>query len=285
VAKRRVEATSVVDFISAVGDFSKRATSIHSFRGQRNAEWLDYPALLREPAKLLPYEYDAVRDLHAVHPQEFYQDTYMFDKLVRMQHYGLPTRLLDVSSNPLVALYFATEPYRSTSKTVDGLVVLYDVPKARRKYFDSDSISCVANLANLLPSEKEVLLENIELEREDFNKLDECDRLVQFIRAEKSHFRPRIEPSDLIRTKYVTPKMQNRRIVAQHGAFLLFGLKSTRVPRDATKTDTIMRELIYIPQSAKSTIRRQLDDLGINDGTLFPELSHAATDIVRRYTQ
>ena len=35
----------------------------------------------------------------------------MFDKLVRMQHFGLPTRLLDVSRNALVA--FSLQPIQA----------------------------------------------------------------------------------------------------------------------------------------------------------------------------
>ncbi len=276
---------SVTDFINLVAKVSKRSTSIHTFRGQRDSEWLDNPGLLRANSKLLAHEYNAIRDLQSIHPQEFHQDINMFDRLVRMQHYGLPTRLMDVSSNPLVALFFATEPYRSKLREIDGRVIVYDVPKSRRKYFDSDSVSCVANLANLVDDEKQELFSNQGLPIEDFNKLRSCDRLVQFIRAEKPHFRPLINPKDLAKGFYVTPKMQNSRIIAQHGAFIIFGLKVVRVQGPGKSENTIARTMIDIPQSAKAQIRRELDGLGINASTLFPELSHAASEIVRRYSQ
>ena len=38
-----------------------------------------------------------------------------------MQHYGLPTRMLDWSQSPLIAVFFATETYRELPET-DGCV-------------------------------------------------------------------------------------------------------------------------------------------------------------------
>ena len=53
-------------------------------------------------------------------PRDFSECKSALDYLVQMQHYGLPTRLLDVTTNPLVALYFACQPAGDTS--VSGIV-------------------------------------------------------------------------------------------------------------------------------------------------------------------
>jgi hypothetical protein len=271
--------STVRSFIAEIGKI-KRGAGLTTFRGQRNATWAVEPGILRAPQKLLAHEKQAVRDLLSIHPQEFHADS-MFDRLVRMQHYGLPTRLLDVTGNPLVALYFATEPYRSRLSTVDGKVYVFSVPDHRTKYFDSDAVSCVANLSNLSSDEKQTIIDSKSLSIEDFNETPSVDRLLQFVRVEKPHFRNEIVRLDLFRPFYVIPKMSNRRIIAQSGAFIIYGLPPT-------KTMVFRRDInvnsIIVPQDAKSLIRSELESLGINESTLFPEIDRAASYIARRYS-
>ena len=223
------------------------------------------------------------RDLMAIHPQEFAADQTMFDRLVRMQHYGLRTRLLDVTLNPLVALYFAVQRAQSGGRPVDGAVWLLRAPPSRKKYFDSDAVSCVSNLANLsAPEKEEIRTVPISYSKDLFNGVEAVDKLLQFIRAEKAYFRPQIDREDFFKRYFVAPKMSNRRIIAQSGAFVIFGLDSP--PSAAKFSDAIKTDRIEIPESAKTEIRAELDTLGINESTLFPELDRAASYIMRRYS-
>ncbi len=214
----------------------------------------------------------------------------MLDKLVRMQHFGLPTRLMDVSRNALVALYFATDPGPLGSKLTDGLVTAFAVPQELEKYYDSDSVSCIANLANVTAEEKVAILrlkesisEDISVTRtlELFNESDVIKRLLQFIRAEKSYFQSIMNPVDLFVPYFVHPKMSNRRILAQSGAFILYGLdppKTMFFPYQIEQTPFI------VPQDQKNSIRKALDNIGINESMLFPEIDKAAARIKNSYT-
>lgn len=275
--------TSVGTFLETIAKLSPRSGSFLCYRGMRDWTWKNVPGIYRAlSVNLLKFERDAVRDLMAVHPSEFSPDTTMFDRLVRMQHYGLPTRLVDVTANPLVALFFATEEVDSKLEPpVDGVVATIDVPNVRKKYFDSDTVSVCANLANMSANEKSSIAKNIALSKTEFNKLPAVDRLLQFIRAEKPYFRDSIEPDDLKRVWYVTPKLSNRRIIAQNGGFLIWGLQVPLSMRP--KDNSIQFGQVLIEQSQKQAIRRELHGLGINQAALFPEIDHAAAEIIARY--
>lgn len=148
---------SVAQFVETIMKTMIDSGDPTAFRGQKNYEWSGLAPIFRPGEKLVSHEHQIVRELISVHPQEFQQDATMFDRLVRMQHYGLPTRLLDVTLNPLVALFFAAQDFskevekggKTTKTPMDGKVILYRVPEDRSKYYDSDTVSCLANLANL----------------------------------------------------------------------------------------------------------------------------------------
>jgi hypothetical protein len=280
---------TLTDFIEAFAQYLSDSKYLKCFRGQRDASWPIVAGIFRPKFKeLLENEKRAVRDLISVHPSEFATDETMLDKLVRMQHFGLPTRLLDVSRNALVALYFATDPGPHGSKPSDGMVTAFAIPPEREKYFDSDSVSCIANLANMTSEEKaeiyqlkELLIELPEDEQiTKFNNDGVIKRLHQFIRSEKSYFQPIIKPIDLLQPYYVHPKMSNSRILAQSGAFIVYGIdpfKELFFPYEIEETSFL------VPQKAKEPIRKALANLGINESTLFPEIDKAAARIKNQY--
>ena len=253
------------------------------YRGQSVFSWQLQPKVFRL-ARWYRHERDMIRELIATHPQEFHNDTLMLDRLVRMQHYGLPTRLLDVSQNFLASLFFACEHDKEKPKE-SGAVFVISGAKRLRKYYDSDAISLVSNLSNLSEKEKQALLDEApnnapRPEDDDFNKFPATDRLVQFVKDEKPYFRNRALRDDLLKTFLVIPKKNNRRIVAQSGAFLVFGLvPSDRSPNLSGFSITRHR----VPSGHKDDLREALQGLGITSSTLFPEIDHAASFIAESF--
>jgi hypothetical protein len=170
-------------------------------------------------------------------------------------------------------------------------VTAFAIPPELEKYYDSDSVSCIANLANMTAEEKaEIyrLRESLTGDISDirnikkFNEDDVIERLLQFIRAEKSYFQPIMNPIDLFVPYYVHPKMSNRRILAQAGAFILYGIvppKTMFFPYQIEETKFV------VPEGQKKPIRDALDNIGINESTLFPEIDKAAARIKNSYTR
>ena len=274
---------SVSQFINQIKRLPDVDTELYAYRGERDNSWKTVPGIMRpDRAGLLDHERNAVRELQATHPQEFAADQTMFDRLVRMQHYELPTRLLDMTGNPLVALYFATgEVDPRLGPATDGKVTYALIPRERTKYFDSDTVSCISHLSNLSALEKDDLLAHIDLQKSRFNKLKTTDRLLQFIRTEKTYFRDQIVPYELNQKWFVWPKLSNRRIIAQNGAFIIYGLSLNTALSGGVPP--IYLKHFRVLASKKHVIRIELKRLGITQGSLFPEIDKASIEITNKY--
>jgi hypothetical protein len=190
-----------------------------------------------------------------------------------MQHYSLPTRLLDITSNPLIALYFACK----SNPDDNGEVIVFSMKRSQIKYFDSDTASCIANLTRL-PQDSKEKIEYGSNDVRKFNKQPAVKRLLHFIKEEKPFFEARLDPSDLRSVICVKGKHTNSRIAFQSGAFLLFGQDAT-LDEEGTPEIVVQR----IDVSNKRAVLRQLDQLNINVSTVFPYIESSAKYIASKF--
>ena len=118
---RQVEINETEDLISAFNDLPNH----YIYRGQADASWSIQSSLER----VIGAQWSAqrARTFEDYSLQEFQGRFHLYDKanltpdsklawLAVMQHYGVPTRLVDFTNSPYVALYFALESYQPTSQ-------------------------------------------------------------------------------------------------------------------------------------------------------------------------
>lgn len=97
------------------------------YRGQANSFWNLDASITREP-KYLENEENMYYDILSLKPDAFRNDTTVYERLITMQHYGMPTRLLDVTRNPLVAIFFACNNLQR--KDSDGVIFIFKPEKS-----------------------------------------------------------------------------------------------------------------------------------------------------------
>ena len=298
--------------IKSVSDLIKRCLEIRSrdedrilyFRGERDYRWELRPSVMRRSqgggSKLRENEGAMLLDLKTSRPEDFSDTGSAFEQLVLAQHYGIKTRLLDVSRNPCVALFSACDERETSGKaqdnSMDGQMHVFAVPKDMIKPFDSDTVSVIANLARLDVGYQDLLLG---WNGEDTKRRYSVDkiqhvyskalrRIYHFIREEKSHFERLIDPTDFYRVFVVEPKQSFDRIRAQEGAFIVSAFHE-RFERDeilASTSDLPIydHDILTVPRNSKPGILEELDLLNFRRETLYPGLDEMSSAITQRYS-
>lgn len=262
---------SVVGFLNALERYKAGTDEDVFFRGHDNRTHMLQPSVFRRPNHEAN-EHRMYMDLLATNPEEFAGDSTAFERLVRMQHYGLPTRLLDLSSNPLVGLYFAC----SNGHATDGEVIVLRVKTESIRYFDSPTVACMSNLARLSKVEKDTL--DTSLIRTDFNELQAARKLSKLVGFERPQFQPDIDPLDLLKCLVVRPKLNNARIVAQSGAFVICG----KVHEVKTSAE-IRLGRIRVNKNKKDALLKSLELLNIGERAVYPAIEKTALFFKNKY--
>ena len=177
------------------------------------------------------------------------------------QHFGVPTRLLDFSTNPLVALYFACKDLKSK----DGAVWIIN----SKKYNEA-----VLRIAK-------------EREGADVSVEQLQDVLVE--RASKFVVPAKIYQFPIA----IEPYYIDQRMSAQGSRFLLWGDTPVSLERMLCVDDYISRDFsnqnafakrLCIPSNKKVGLLNDLDMLGINEKSLFPGLDGVGKYINNHFT-
>lgn len=240
-----IKETSVAVVVSNDGIEIPFEMSEIYYRGQSCSDWELRPGVLREPPYLDENSLLKKATLRLWNETSSLK-TYL-EKMIFFQHYGLSTRLLDVTFNPLVALYMAC--CEEDKHSCDGVV--YCGYCIERKNPD------IAELTAKYVFEYEVQR-----------------RIVGFQSfAEKEG----VNINCFTQPIFILPPINNPRIEAQNGAFIMAPLISGLIDdssalqyrKNLGDTDFFDTRRAVIKGSNKENILHELSILGIDSGTIY----------------
>lgn len=164
-----------------------------------------------------------------------------YDWLFLAQHFGVPTRLLDWTENPFIALYFAL----SSNSTDTPVVWAFDPLLWDKKSLNSPNLPRIPDPADTTAK----------------NFLDNL----------KDPLAPRVH-SIAIHSMHTNP-----RVVAQRGTFTVFGLDQTPMEKMAFAKDCLTSFLIE--PSVKQELHQKLLSVGYTHSVVYPDLSGLGIEI------
>jgi hypothetical protein len=226
------------------------------FRGLQKSSWMLVPKLYRpnDPAKKLLQREDEIREEFARRAPSLtaYRPENAWEWYFLMQHYSGPTRLLDWTEDPLIGLYFAV---KDSEGLQDAAVWVLD-PWLLNKWVLGKSEVLPPGSAGL--STKDVRRYNPWLP----DRFDAKQRL-----------RKRLPVA-------IYPNQFDRRIAAQRSCFTVHGIQTDSLDKLFPKPERLLAKIV-IPGWAVEEVREELEDYGIDEATIYPDLEGLGKCVAR----
>ena len=235
----------------------QRFRSPYAFRGASSADHTLASSLVRLAtgrADIRRLELALLRNFRKYAHGEVARQDSIWDWLALGQHRGLPTRLLDWTYSPLVALHFATDD--PTTFKHDGTVWCVDFVEAN----------------NRLPSRLRRILDEEASDTFTVEMLSEFATLREFDALRREPF-----------VVFMEPPAVDRRILNQFALFSLMSSPSARLDEWLERHPELCRK-VRIPAKLKWEIRDNLDQANINERVLFPGLDGLSRWLARYYS-
>ena len=259
------QANSVTEYLKHIERF-KEYPEIY-YRGQLEKYSTMPPSVARDHG-YSSNESAIYHEAISLKQDEFIHLNTPLERLAKLQHYGIPTRLVDVTIDPLIALYFAVE---NTDDPSPGNIFLYLGNGLPANSMKTNVLSILPTLPSL---QTELIIAEYEklygekLSQEKVLELVDTPTIVQY--------------SDVI-------KETNPRLYSQSGTFLICGNKviDGAITRSLTSLDSVTPStVIRIPYEYKKAVKEELDlKHSINETTVYPELLSVANYIKEKFKE
>jgi len=259
-----------MEAINNISEYIKAIQKINStenekkflfYRGVNNTDYCLTPKIFRKREPQYN-EREILLDYKQYLPQ--LSPNYSFPKdvlkiLADMQHQGIPTRLLDWTTSPLIALFFACEKNNSE---VDSKIFVLN-PWKLWKTIVLDGNKNINSDIHQIHIYTRALLSLYQV-KSDY----QIDEIINILKKEYSF---EISP-ELFKEKFkmafpFVSSFSNDRIVAQKGCFTIHGLNESSIE---CQEQGVLHKF-FIDKSAKKKIIEELNLLGIDDYSVFPD--------------